>query len=501
MFVRFGKHAGLTYAEIAAHEPKYCNWVKRAAKTKLGSAPAISDLAEYLESSESVQEELAHLQPVLIQADQLTREQHSVVDNVFAGENLLLTGAAGTGKSFLLRYLIQELRLRHPEQVAITASTGIAAANIGGQTVHSFAGIGLGWGSVQRLVQQIQDNPQASKRWQQTQILVVDEVSMLDGQLFTKLEEIARRVRCSQLPFGGLQLLLSGDFLQLPPVQKADQDKRLFCFQSTVWKKCGLHKGVIALREPVRQGADPTFVQILNELRLGRVSPQAHEVFKACHKDVKAPPPDDGIVPTKLYCVNRDVDKENAVQLDELPGEAVVIKAEDAWIAEPCKSNRKNLQDTMSKRVPKKMSLKVGAQVILLKNKPDWGLVNGSRGIVVAFRSNYPMVRFETGVTRRLQEEIFELNTSNGEGLRRSQIPLKLGWALTVHKAAGLTLTRAELRVDRAFEAGQTYVALSRLTGTDGLWISGKGINQSSTRADPEALQFYADYSCRNPLL
>lgn len=244
----------------------------------------------------------------------------------------------------------------------------------------------------------------------------------------------------------------------------------------------------------MRQEADPDFVHVLNEVRLGKVSAKTAKVLKACHADVKPPPPDDGITPTKLYCINRDVDKENNSQLDKLPGDPVEFKAEDSCQADAKdKTLCQNLADTMNKRVPKKLHLKVGAQVILIKNRPDWGLVNGSRGTVVAFRFNYPLVRFDNGMLVRVQRDSFEVRASDGTTLKRGQVPLKLGWALTVHKAAGLTLSRAELRIDGAFEAGQTYVALSRLTGTEGLWISGYGVSRSRTRANPEALKFYSE--------
>jgi len=293
-------------------------------------------------------------------------------------------------------------------------------------------------------------------------------------------------------------LVLCGDFLQLPPVHDTVQDplmQRSFCFQTEAWQTCSLDQGVILLEEAVRQADDPVFADILNEVRLGKVSRRTQDLFKSCGKDVKPPPPDDGIAPTKLYCFNAEVDRENTAQLEKLPGEVVTFKAEDIWTSEEKAdaSQRKTFVDTMNKRIPKKLHLKAGAQVILIKNKIKHGLVNGSRGVVEGFQGDYPLVRFDNGVLISLQPEMFEMQGSNGAKLERAQVPLKLGWALTIHKAAGLTLTRAELFIDGAFEAGQAYVALSRLTGTEGLWTSGRGIRWSNTRADPDALQFYAD--------
>jgi len=494
----FGKHAGLTYEQVVAQYPEYGAWVLEAAAKPNGnqSSTALKDFASYLEASagggmQCWERRQAKSETEDIEHSQLTQEQAGTAVRALAGESLFLTGAAGTGKSFLLRYIIQELVKQHPTQVAITASTGIAAANIGGQTLHSFAGIGLGYSKVEKLVSNIEKNPDASGRWKQAKVLIVDEISMLHGSIFGKLEEIARRVRRSKAPFGGLQLLICGDFLQLPPVSDLEDQDRLFSFQTDAWKRCGLDRGVVLLKESIRQSSDPGFAAVLNELRVGKVSWETQRAIMACHRDKKPPPPDDGIIPTKLYCFNRAVDKDNNMQLDKLDGEAVVFKAADTWVTAPeNESQKQTLVDTLNKRVPKQLRLKKGAQVILIKNCTPH-LVNGSRGKVVEFRRNEPLVRFDTGELVRVRKELFEVQGAKGTKLQRSQLPLKLGWALTVHKAQGLTLSRAELEVDCAFDYGQTYVALSRLTGLDGLWISGRGINRSRTRADPEALKFY----------
>jgi ATP-dependent DNA helicase PIF1 len=254
-----------------------------------------------------------------------------------------------------------------------------------------------------------------------------------------------------------------------------------------------LTEGAVLLKQIVRQASDPTLADILGEVRLGELSKKALALLRKCHTQVKPPPEDDGIVPTKLYCYNRAVDKENNARLDMLEGSEVKLKALDTWNESLGSDMKTQLKDTMDKRVPKLLRLKVDAQVILIKNKPEWNLFNGSRGIVVGFHNDDPLVRFDTGRTQRISRESFSLKDSSGNEFERSQVPLKLGWALTVHKAAGLTLSRAELQMDGAFEAGQTYVALSRVTDTAGLWISGRGISAKGTRADADALKFYAE--------
>lgn len=423
-----------------------------------------------------------------IEASELTNEQRTTAKRVLAGESLFVTGAAGTGKSFLLRYLIQELGLQHPGKIAVTAPTGLAAANIGGQTIHSFAGVGLGVGTAPKLVGMVKKSAQAVERWKKTVVLVVDEISMLDASLFGSLAAVAVAIRGVSQPFGGLQLLLCGDFLQLPPVQGRGEPPKSFCFESATWRKCGLDKGTVFLRESVRQSGDTSFAAALNEIREGYISSSAQALLAKCHVDVK-PQPQDGIVATKLYCMNKDVDMENESHLKTLPGTVKVFTARDHF--KGCDRNKKEmLAELMGKKVPSQLSLKVGAQVILLKNNPSIKLVNGSRGVVVAFQDGYPQVKFDTGRCVRIGLERFEQGMSSPSAIR-IQVPLKLGWALTVHKAQGMTLSRAELQVDNAFEAGQSYVALSRLTSSAGLWIHGGGLNEVNTRAHETVLAYY----------
>eukprot|EP00931_Biecheleriopsis_adriatica_P051108 TRINITY_DN29614_c0_g1_i1.p1 TRINITY_DN29614_c0_g1~~TRINITY_DN29614_c0_g1_i1.p1 ORF type:complete len:650 (-),score=126.09 TRINITY_DN29614_c0_g1_i1:58-2007(-) len=442
------------------------------------------------EAAEDEQDE-----PASIEESALTGEQRAAAQRALQGESLFLTGAAGTGKSFLLKFLVQELESRHPGQVAVTAPTGIAAANIGGQTIHSFSGVGFGTGSLQKLLAKVRKSSAALARWQALKVLVLDEVSMLDAGLFEALEAIAARVRGVReqkgrlAAFGGIQLILCGDFLQLPPVRGRGESAKAFCFQTPAWSRCGLERGTVILREQVRQAGDAAFAEVLNEVRVGTVSASAEAMLAACHVDTK-PVPDDGIVPTKLYCLNRNVDAENKKQLMKLPGDLKTFRARDSFKGVRNPRQRASLQEMMEKKMPAQLQLKVGAQVILTKNNPALKLVNGSRGVVDSFSDGYPLVRFDSGCIARIGQESLKQGTS-ANSVTRVQVPLKLGWALTVHKAQGMTLSRAELQVDDAFEAGQVYVALSRLTGADGLWIRGHGLSRCNTRADNTVLDFY----------
>lgn len=499
--VSFGKHAGKTFADVANTDPKYCVWIlNRVANGAPSNPPSngMRDLASYFEAlAGTVRTDSSQsLLTTPISSDQLTPEQRQAAERVLAGESIFLTGAAGTGKSFLLRYCIQELERQHTSgHVAVTASTGIAAANVGGQTLHSFAGIGLGWGNANTLKKRIEKRGETVLRWQRAKVLVIDEISMISGSLFEKLEQLAQLIRCSSEPFGGMQLLLCGDFLQLPPVPDEKDEEPTLCFQTEAWKRCGLDQGIVMLRESVRQAGDPGFASVLNEVRLGKISSKTWKQLESCLMEKKPPPPDDGIVPTKLHCFNKAVDKINNEQLDELPGKPGVFKATDTWLDEPLdKQQQKAVLDIFQKRVPKQLRLKVGAQVILIKNRISQGLVNGSRGVVSGFSSKAgnALVQFDNGGVHCISPELFEMRGPGGSKLQRSQLPLKLGWALTIHKAQGLTLTRAELDVSGAFEAGQIYVALSRLRDIKSLWITRRW-SRSRMKMHPEALQFYAD--------
>jgi ATP-dependent DNA helicase PIF1 len=210
---------------------------------------------------------------------------------------IFFTGSAGTGKSVLLREIIMKLRKKHnkePDRVAVTASTGLAACNIGGVTLHSFAGIGLGKGPVEELVKKIRRNQKARHRWMRTKILVIDEVSMVDGELYDKLEAIARRIRNNGRPFGGIQLVITGDFFQLPPVPEGGRQAQ-FAFNADSWNTTIEH--TICLEKVFRQ-KDPEFARMLNQMREGRLDAQSINKFRSLNRPLSFKDQLDG---TELY--------------------------------------------------------------------------------------------------------------------------------------------------------------------------------------------------------
>ncbi|KAJ5713096.1 uncharacterized protein N7483_010277 [Penicillium malachiteum] len=462
----------------------------------------------------------------------LSDEQNAVLEAVVdRSKSIFFTGSAGTGKSVLMREIIKKLRIkykREPDRIAVTASTGLAACNIGGVTLHSFAGIGLGKEAVPELVKKIKKNQKARNRWLRTKVLVVDEVSMVDGDLFDKLEEIARRIRNNGRPFGGIQLVVTGDFFQLPPVPEGSNREAKFSFAAATWNTTIQH--TILLTHVFRQ-RDPEFAAMLNELRLGKISPATIEAFRKLSRPLNF---HDELDATELFPTRYEVENANSARMARLSGEMMTFNAVDSGTIQDQQYREKLLSNCMA---PPVIKLKKGAQVMLIKNMED-SLVNGSIGRVVAFmdeakfdwyRTNdsefqangdgqmsddedsaaqarkklkgmayqepgaaparqWPLVCFvqPDGTERHLlcQPEAWKIELPNGEvQAQRSQVPLILAWALSIHKAQGQTLQRVKVDLNRVFEKGQAYVALSRATTKEGLQV---------TRFDPQKVMVHA---------
>lgn len=310
----------------------------------------------------------------------MSNEQLGVLKYALQGESFFFSGSAGTGKSYLLREIVRQLKNKHgQDKVYVTSSTGVAACNVGGCTLHSFAGIGIGALDFEQLEESVKKKRYVVERWKRAQVLIVDEVSMLDGDTFEKIEFLARKIRKSELPFGGLQVIFCGDFLQLPPVAPRGSDVR-FAFESEAWNR--VVKKTFVLHQPFRQ-KNPEFVKVLNEIRVGKVTSDGIELLKTC---ADREFPDTEIKPTKLYPHRHAVQIENNKNLQELKGELRVYTATDSG-EEPFLSQIKR-----HCCAPQVLEIKKDAQVILLKNLDiENKLVNGSRGVVIGFDFNgYP---------------------------------------------------------------------------------------------------------------
>ncbi|KAJ3480472.1 hypothetical protein NLI96_g8332 [Meripilus lineatus] len=307
----------------------------------------------------------------------LNEEQIKVLRMVVEEEqNVFFTGSAGTGKSLLLRAIISALRKKHakkPEVISVTASTGMAASNVGGMTIHSWGAITPGMTNIEKLISYIKTCRPAHQRWKATKVLIIDEISMVDGHLFDTLATLADRLRKkTDRPFGGIQLVVTGDFFQLPPVTKGKDP--FFAFQSEAWSRC--IENIVTLKQVFRQ-KDSQFVDLLNEMRQGVISESARAVFRGLSRPLTTT---DGLLPTELFPLRTEVERSNAARLQSLPGSVHAFEARDSGNAAPDK--RKRLFESMVAQG--RVELKRDAQVMLIKNV-DENLVNGSVGRVLGF--------------------------------------------------------------------------------------------------------------------
>ena len=474
--------------------------------------------------SESASASLVEAVPEAEEVDEskLLPSQVAAVRAVDRGENVFVTGPAGTGKSFVVKIITQRLKRLYPHAggVVITASTGIAAQHVGGVTLHSFAGVGLARNNKEALYEKL--SAAARDRWTTVRALIIDEISMVDSSLLDKIEFIARSCRGGREPWGGVKLVFVGDFFQLPPVGLGMFGQK-FAFQSLAWASASIR--TVVLKEIVRQQGDVAFQTLLNEVRVGHCSSTTLATLQRCHESVKRLP-NDGIEPTRLYCKNADVGKENLERLAQLPGPEQQLACRDEWRVYPSEGSK--VEADMEAKAPAVLRLKVGAQVMLTRNMADHGLVNGSRGVVEGFiPQGGPVVRFDNGKTLALEQS--DVFAGNRDGcLVRWQYPLKLAWAVTVHKSqgqstwpssssspspfrpshpacflslfppslsnrpTGMTLSRASMSVDDAFAEGQVYVALSRVSALAGLYLTGPMLQAGAVKAHRDVVLFYA---------
>ena len=399
----------------------------------------------------------------------LNDEQRKVAALAVDGINIFYTGNAGTGKTLLLRKIISLLKKKHGSDfVGVTATTGIAAIQIGdgGRTIHSWAGIGLSKGSRYQLLQQVISNNEAHERWSTCKTLVIDEISMLNQDAFETLEFVSRKVRNSNERFGGIQLILSGDFEQLPPVisikesSKSDQDANNipFCFKSPKWSAC---VDVCFKLTHVFRQRDPELLLLLDEIRQGgTLSPTAHHLLDKLKTKENVSISDRNAV--FLYPLRRDVNEENDDILKCLPTAQYVSKAKDT-------GNKDGLRDCP---FPETLVYKVGARVMLLRNIHKLGLANGSIGSVMAVAGGKPLVKFDSGQATSIAPYVWGFENEDGVTIStRRRLPLQLAWAVTIHKSQGQTLPNVVVSLKGIFAYGQAYVALSRATSLEGLSV------------------------------
>jgi len=415
----------------------------------------------------------------------LNDKQNYAYSLMASGKNMFITGAGGTGKTCIIKLFTKVYK--NSRVIAVTSTTGTSALLINGVTFHSYLGIGYGNGSVSSIVKKIKEMSWLRKRWVNLECLIIDEVSMMDPDLFDKLEEIARIVRKRTENFGGIQLILSGDFTQLPVV---GSDK--FCFESKCWDKC--IEETVYLTEIIRQ-EDVLFQNVLNNVRIGNITEEVKNILNS-RVGVKLIN-DFGVKPTRIFSKNVDVDHINNLELDKLAQNgAEFFEYEMSFYVSGKVTNRNAAIEKFKKScmAPENLQLCVGAQVMLLKNLDlASGLANGSRGIISSFVDDLPLVKFLNGEQRIIDMNVWEVEENDKPILTAQQIPLKVAFACSCHKAQGITLDLAEIDLSNIFEYGQGYVALSRVKSLNGLSII--KIDYSNICAHPKAIEYYQKLS------
>ncbi len=389
-----------------------------------------------------------------------------------SGRSALLTGAAGTGKTFLLNKFIRRAR-EDGKSVAVTATTGLAATHLGGNTIHAWSGIGVHDELPKKFKEKL--SKQRADLVNKADILVIDEISMMHDFRLDMVDEALKLARGSKLPFGGLQVVLCGDFFQLPPVNRSDSKQGSFIVSSKAWEEGEF--AVCYLQQQYRQADDQEYTDILNGIRAGQLMRSQLETLRA-----RANAMDDPFTSrTRLLTTNADVDHINHQHLDAIDDEV------HEYHMFTTGSQRYVEQLKRSCLAPETLQLKLGASVMCIKNSQDRKYANGSLGEIVDFEkdSDYPMVKLTNGTVVTIKPDTWELRDGDKKRASLTQLPLRLAWAITVHKSQGMTLDSARVDLSKAFVEGMGYVALSRVKGLRHLILD--GLNGMALRTSPLA--------------
>lgn len=384
------------------------------------------------------------------------------------GDSVFLTGSPGAGKTYVLNKFIS-LSQAQGKQVAVTASTGIAATHIGGTTIHAWSGLGVRDQLTSHDRQWLIANDKLVKRYNNTDILVIDEVSMLHGQRLDMVNQACKLLRQSDAPFGGLQVVLVGDLFQLPPVNRQN-DTLDFVHTSATWQE--LNPSICYLTEQHRQQGGG-LLDVLEAMRQGQFD-EAH--FDLLQQRLQTTAHSGTI--TRLFAHNVDVESINNQQLAALPGSSQNFAMQSRGAAAKVDQLRRGLL------VPENLELKIGAQVMFVVNHYSGKYVNGSRGQVVAFQNNLPVVELLNGKQLPVEPHTWALEEDGKMRAEAVQLPLRLAWAITIHKSQGMSLDAAQIDLSKAFTPGMGYVALSRVRNLEGLYLT--GINAMATRLHPQ---------------
>lgn len=447
----------------------------------------------------------------------LSPEQTYALQSFENGNNIFVTGPGGTGKTELIQHIVKNAEI-NKKKVQVCALTGCAAlllSKCNARTIHSWSGIRQGKGEIEKIISDILKNKKITKSWKTTDVLIVDEISMMPKHIFELLDTIGRRIRRNPIkPFGGIQLVFTGDFYQLPPVGNGNNSELDFCFESLKWIETFTIDNHIELITMFRQ-SDPIFQSILLNIRKGKITESQIQLLETYINREYDAIKYNGCIPTKLFPTKQKVDYYNQLMFDKLPGQSYeyniitktncrtyldnsnrVISIDDleksSIISKNTQENEiRNLQ--MNSPCMELLSLKIGASVMCTTNLDlDNGICNGSLGIIIDFHMKLgipiPFVKFANGISREIQIQYWQ--SEEYPTIAIGQLPLCLAWAITIHKIQGATLSMAEMDIGRTiFEYGQTYVALSRVQSLDGLYLS--GFYPQNIRANPKVTMFY----------
>lgn len=445
----------------------------------------------------------------------LSPEQLYAFEKFKEGKNIFVTGPGGTGKTMLIHYFIKHAKMIN-KNCQVCALTGCASIllNCGASTINSWSGIKLAKGEKSTIVKTALRNQKALKSWRKVNILIVDEVSMMSKKVFEIIEEIARISRGIPLPFGGIQVVFTGDFFQLPPVPTMNElDTELFCFECPLWHKVFLLENHIELKTMFRQ-TDPLYIQILLEIRRGSISNENKKILQEYIKREYNMGEHSGIIPTKLFPVRNKVDFVNNAmfeKIEETPHTFVYETKKEltsfldgkmfsAEIAEKCRQmtvmEREQEIEFFSNTIQcsKSIVLKKGAIVMCTYNIDiESGICNGSQGIVIDIiekdGKKSPVVKFYNGKVLLIEQKYWQ--SEDYPCIAIGQLPLCLAWAMTIHKVQGTTLEMAEMDIGTSvFEYGQIYVALSRIKSLSGLYLL--SFNPYKIKANPRVVEFYS---------
>lgn len=411
--------------------------------------------------------------------------QSQALDILKMGKNVFITGPAGSGKTYVINEYVKYLR-EHAVEVAVTASTGIAATHIGGMTIHSWSGLGIRDTLSDYDIDDLMERQYLYKRFHKTEVLIIDEVSMLHNFRLDLIDWICRQMKHSEKPFGGMQIILCGDFFQLPPVTRGSN--RTFTdepFGSTVESEFAYKsqsflasKFVICYLEEQHRQKDNTYLGILNQIRENRVTSRTIELLKS-RLNVTS---DESGNSTRLYTHNIDVDVVNKKHLDLIPGTSKKFYMTTKGSSGLSESLKKSCLS------PEELELKIGSKVMFTKNHPEGLYVNGTLGVIKEFNSyGEPVVLTNSGMEISVVSQSWKIEEEGKVKAEITQYPLRLAWAITVHKSQGMSLDSMEVDLSKSFVKGMGYVALSRVRSLEGMKLL--GFNDMSLLVDPEVLE------------